>query len=77
MMRIAPNPTLDGWITISASGSTSLGFVAVHDARGATATVRAERMGAMWRILLPDAPGAYFIRMSVEGEEVVKRVLRP
>ncbi len=76
-MRIAPNPTLDGWITISASGSTSLGFVAVHDARGVTATVRAERMGAMWRILLPDAPGAYFIRMSVEGEEVVKRVLRP
>ncbi len=76
-VRIAPNPTPDGWVTINATGTAQIAFVALHDARGAITIASAARMGAAWRVRLPDAAGTYLVRIRVDGEEVVKRVLRP
>ncbi|MBK9147405.1 MAG: T9SS type A sorting domain-containing protein [Flavobacteriales bacterium] len=76
-IRIAPNPTPDGWITVSADGLTRIEFVAAYDARGSQVAVRTERAGNAWRIQLPVARGTYFVRLRVDGEDLVKRVLRP
>jgi len=76
-IRIAPNPTPDGWITVSADGLTRIEFAAAYDARGSQVAVRTERAGNAWRIQLPVARGTYFVRLRVDGEDLVKRVLRP
>ena len=76
-VRVAPNPTSDGWVTITAVGAKRIMLVAIHDARGAQVLVAPQRLTDGVRVRLPDASGTYFIRMRIDGDEVIKRVLRP
>lgn len=76
-VRVAPNPTSDGWVTITAESSRSIVLLAIHDARGAQVNTSTLRIANSLRVRLPEAAGTYFIRLRIDGEEVIKRVLRP
>lgn len=76
-VRVAPNPTTDGWVSITAESATSLTLLSVHDARGALARFDQQRTSQGLRLRLTDTAGTYFIRMRIDGEEVIKRILRP
>lgn len=76
-VQVSPNPASDGWITITAEGAKRVESLIVHDARGALVSTAPSRIANGLRVRLPQAAGTYFIRLRVDGEEVVKRVLRP
>ncbi|MFZ1693174.1 MAG: T9SS type A sorting domain-containing protein [Flavobacteriales bacterium] len=76
-VRVAPNPTSDGWVTITAESVKSIVLLAIHDARGAQVNTSTLRIANSLRVRLPEAAGTYFIRLRIDGEEVIKRVLRP
>lgn len=73
-VRIFPNPTADGRVTIT--GGTRSQVVAVLDARGGTVPAAIERGPASTHVHLPDAAGLYFIHLRVDGTDVLKRVVR-
>lgn len=72
-----PNPTADGWLSITATDRSRLDVVSVFDARGSIMPVNTERAAKGWRLLLPAAPGIYYIRLRIDGETVLKRAIRP
>lgn len=73
-VRIAPNPTTDGWLTVSAPGSIAV--TAIHDAQGRQVPFRSERTNGAVRILLPATEGTYFLVLRQGDTETVKRVLK-
>lgn len=73
-VHVFPNPTIDGWITIA--GDTPFQVMTVHDARGEIVPATIERSKNNSRIRLPDVAGLYFIRMRVDGTDLLKRVVR-
>lgn len=75
-LRVHPNPTHDGWLTILATDGPSVGEVLVHDARGRRVPIRTERAGRAVRVRLPDERGVYFLRLRAAGHEALKRVVR-
>lgn len=77
LVRVSPNPAIDGWVTITAEDSKRIESMIVHDARGSLVTAASSRIGNNLRVRLPESAGTYFIRIRIDGREVVKRVLRP
>lgn len=77
LVRVSPNPAIDGWVTITAKDSKRIESMIVHDARGALVPAAPSRIGNNLRVRLPESAGTYFIRIRIDGREVVKRVLRP
>lgn len=73
-LRIYPNPTNDGWITLSSDAQMVV--LGVHDARGRLVPADVERGTRTCRVQLPANAGTYLIRLRVDGTEVLKRVLR-
>jgi hypothetical protein len=76
-VRISPNPAVDGWVTITIEGGASWSGLSVHDARGALVPITQHRTASGWRVRMPDSAGTYLIRIRVDREEVIKRVVRP
>lgn len=70
MLRIYPNPSA-GPITVSATGT--LDELVVHDALGRT--VHRSRPGSNAHTLQLPAPGAYVVRVTMNGNTVERRVL--
>lgn len=74
---VFPNPTMDGWLTISTIDRSAVQLIGVYDARGSLVQVEGERTAKGWRIRLPQSPGTYSVRLGIEGVSVLKRVVRP
>ncbi len=73
---VHPSPTMDGWIRMIGEDAMRMDVLSVFDARGRNVQVRADRVGAGWRIGLPSSSGTYYINLRVNGTSVVKRVIR-
>ena len=76
-VRISPNPAVDGWVTITIEDGAAWSGLSVHDARGAEVPITQHRTASGWRVRMPDSAGTYLIRIRVDREEVIKRVVRP
>ena len=75
-IHIAPNPTADGWVSIYHDATERVELIALYDAHGRAVPLRNERYGSAWRIQLPESTGLYFVHLKVNGQVVLKRVLR-
>ena len=73
-VRLYPNPSPDGWITIS--GPTGTSIAAVYDVRGDRVPATIERTLFGGRVRLPDPMAVYVVHLRVQGTDVLKRVLR-
>jgi Cytochrome c554 and c-prime len=73
-VTIHPNPTADGWVTIT--GDADVEIVGVYDARGALVRTRTEQGPNRSRLQLPFSPGSYMVHLRVNGTAVLKRILR-
>jgi hypothetical protein len=75
-LRVWPNPSTDGVLWIEHGGTERLRVLGVHDARGRAVQAVVEHYDTRCRIVLPDAPGLYFLRIRVGEREVLERVIR-
>jgi len=75
-LRIWPNPSTDGVLWIDHGGTERLRVLGVHDARGRAVQAVVEHYDTRCRIVLPDAPGLYFLRIRMGEREVLERVIR-
>lgn len=75
-IHVLPNPTVDGMVTIRHGSGDRVDVVAAYDARGRAVDVRAQRNANTWHMMLPDAPGIYFIHLRVNGTTVLQRIVR-
>ncbi len=73
-VRLFPNPSEDGWVTVSAAGRCTV--LGVLDASGAVVQATIAPAANHTRVQLPEAVGLYFIRVRVGGVEVLKRAVR-
>lgn len=72
-VRIAPNPTGDGNLTITGANITS---VQVFTAIGQVVGRGYQRQRTAWTVTLPVAPGTYYLRVHRNGRDELHRVVR-
>jgi len=72
-VRVFPNPTGNGRVTITGAGQAD---VRVHDAAGLQVPCATEHRGDALRLRLPDAPGTYHIIVRNGNEQRLFRVVR-
>jgi len=75
-VRLFPNPTPDGWISVLGVDLAPIEVLALHDARGRAVPLRTERTQGGWRVLLPQEPGVYFLQLRMGDQVFLKRVVR-
>ena len=71
-VMLFPNPTADGWMTITSRGVVRMDVVAAYDVHGSRVPVRSERGQQGWRVLLPEPAGVYLLHLRVDGTEVTE-----
>ena len=72
-IRVGPNPTLDGFVTITGSDVQE---VIVYDAAGKRVGATLERKDHAVRLRLPDVPGTYCIVVRDEDADHLFRLVR-
>jgi hypothetical protein len=71
-----PNPTADGWISVTGRHGAQVEVLAAYDMAGRQVAMQLERHTRGWRVRLPTAQGTYLLQLRVDGRPLLQRVVR-
>lgn len=75
-LLLLPNPTWDGNVDIRPDPAEDIELVAAYDARGRQVHAASTKVDGRTRISLPETAGVYLLHLRVNGNSVLKRVIR-
>src|SRR5262249_14419104 len=77
LIRVYPDPTPDGKLTISVPDENDLELIRVYTINGQLVqTIRPEQMISTTGIRLPDTKGTYLVEIYANQHRVVRKVIR-